>query len=56
LEPGQCLPGEGTAADRTFDGAALVFELPYEAAQERPMILEIADPSGSGEARVQLDL
>jgi hypothetical protein len=56
LEPGECTPAPGSAADRTFDGAALVFDVPFESTAERPMILEIADPTGSGTARIQLDL
>jgi hypothetical protein len=54
LEPGECAPAPASAADRTFDGAALVFEVPFESTAERPMILEIADPTGSGAARIQL--
>lgn len=59
LQPGTCLPVEDSPADRTVDGAALVFDVPVEAARERPMILELARrPGGTGRAaaRVQLDL
>jgi hypothetical protein len=49
-------PAPDSAADRTFDGAALVFEVPFESTAERPMVLEIAGPTGSGAARIQLDL
>jgi len=56
LAPGECSPEAGSAADRTFDGAALVFSVPFASVQERPMILEIADPTGGGAARIQLDL
>ncbi|MGI8781827.1 MAG: hypothetical protein ACR2L8_16950 [Solirubrobacteraceae bacterium] len=56
LEPSECRPVPGSAADRTFDGVALVFDVPFESTAERPMILEIGDPTGSGAARIQLDL
>jgi hypothetical protein len=56
LEPGECTPSAGSAGDRTFDGGALVFEVPFDSTAERPMVLEIGDPSGSGTARIQLDL
>ena len=59
LEPGRCLLAEDSAASRTVDGAAIVFEVPYDAAQERPLIVEIsrsAGGSGRAVARIQLDL
>jgi hypothetical protein len=56
LEPGECLPGDEDPADDTFGGAALVFALPFEAAQERPLVLELGDPTSGETARVQLDL
>jgi hypothetical protein len=57
LEPGACVPATGSAADRTFDGAALVFDVPYDSTQERPLILEIRERSEGGErARIVLDL
>jgi len=59
LEPGACLPPEDSAADRTVDGAALVFDVPIAAARERPRILELSRPpggSGRAAARIQLDL
>jgi hypothetical protein len=44
-------------ADRAFDGAALVFEVPYETTQERPLILEIRERGEGGEqARIGLDV
>jgi hypothetical protein len=56
LQADECAPPAGSAADRTFDGAALVFEVPFESTAERPMVLEIAGPTGSGAVRIQLDL
>lgn len=56
LEPGECLPARGGVADRVFDGAALVFDVPYESVAERPIILEIAAPTGDRTVRIQLDL
>ena len=59
LEPERCLLAEDSAASRTVDGAAIVFEVPYDAAQERPLILEISrrpDGAGRAAARIQLDL
>jgi hypothetical protein len=51
------VPATGSAADRTFDGAALVFDVPYDSTQERPLILEIRERSEGGErARIVLDL
>lgn len=56
LEPGECTPAAGSAADRTFDGGALVFDVPFDSTSERPLVLEIGDPGGSATARIQLDL
>ena len=57
LRPGECVSGAGTVADRTFGGAALVFEVPYDITQERPLILESQERSHGGEvARIELDL
>jgi hypothetical protein len=56
LEPGACRPVPGSAADRTFDGGALVFQVPFDSTAERPMMLEMQDPTGAGEARIQVDL
>jgi hypothetical protein len=56
LDAGECTPTAGSAADRTFDGGALVFEVPFSATSERPLVLEIGAPDGSGSARIQVDL
>lgn len=55
LEPGECTPQDGSVADRTFDGTALVFELPYDITQDRPLVLVVRTPD-HGSARIQLDL
>lgn len=56
LEPGDCQPPPSSPASRTFDGAVLVFEVPFEAAAERPMILELGAPDADRDARIELDL
>lgn len=56
LEPGACIPRPGSPAERTFDGAAVVFEVPFDAAQRRPLVLELHPQNGGDPARVQLDL
>lgn len=43
-------------ADETFGGAALVFALPFEAIEERPIVLELGHPAGEDEVRIQLDV
>ena len=56
LAPGACIPARDSPASETFNGAALVFEVPFDAVDERPMVLEIR-PRGDGDpARIQLDL
>ena len=56
LAPESCVPASGSTADETFSGAALVFGVPFESAQERPMVLEIRPRGGGDAARIQLDL
>ena len=57
LAPDACIPATGSVAARTFDGAAVVFEVPYSATQERPLILDIRETEDGGEgARIVLDL
>ena len=36
LEPNGCEPADGSPADETFNGAALVFSVPFDAVQRRP--------------------
>jgi hypothetical protein len=56
LQPEACEPADGSAAEETYNGAALVFSVPFDAVQRRPMILEIQPRDGGAPARVQLDL
>jgi hypothetical protein len=57
LAPGACLPETGSVADRSFDGAALVFAVPADITSDRPLVLEVREPdSDAGSARVELDL
>jgi hypothetical protein len=57
LAPDECIPATGSVAARTFDGAAMVFEVPYSVTQERPLILDIRPTEESGDgARIVLDL
>jgi hypothetical protein len=57
LGSGECLPSAASVADRTFGAAPLVFDVPYDITQERPLILEIREhPDGGDVARIQLDL
>ncbi len=55
LEPGECIPREGTAADRAASGALVVFEVPVQTLQNRPLELEISGPRRTT-ARVELDI
>lgn len=55
LEPGDCFPRPDSAAERTVDGAALVFQIPTRSI-DRPLVLEIGSSSSAGTARVKLDL
>lgn len=44
LEPEECLPAEGSVASAApTGGALLIFEVPLEAAENRPLELEIVD-------------
>ncbi|HET8757524.1 MAG TPA: hypothetical protein VFM58_16010 [Solirubrobacteraceae bacterium] len=56
LPPEACEPADDSAADETYNGAALVFSVPFDAVQRRPMVLEIQPRGGGVPARVQLDL
>jgi hypothetical protein len=56
LAPGACLPARDSPANETFDGAALVFAVPFDAVQERPLVLVIRPHGGGEAARIQLDL
>lgn len=56
LAPGACVPRPESIAARSFGGAPLVFRVPHEAVEERPLVLEIRDPDADEKARVVLDL
>jgi hypothetical protein len=56
LQPEACLPADGSAAEETYNGAALIFSVPFDAVQRRPMILSLQPRGGGTPARVQLDL
>jgi hypothetical protein len=57
LGPGDCVPARTSVADRTFGGSALVFDVPFDITQERPLILEIRETADGGDvARIELDL
>jgi hypothetical protein len=56
LRASACTPGDDSAAERTFDAAALVFELPDDIAHSRPLLLEIRSLARGGElVRIELD-
>lgn len=56
LGPGDCIPERGSVAERSFDGAALVFAVPSDITSNRPLILEVRETTGDKAARVELDL
>jgi hypothetical protein len=58
VPPGECIPRLGSpAASAPTAGALVLFRLPNEAAENRPLELEIRPPAGGGEvARIELDI
>jgi hypothetical protein len=54
LGPGDCVPSQDSAAERTYSGRALIFEVPLSEVSERPFVLELRD--GDEVRRVQLDV
>jgi hypothetical protein len=58
IEPGACIPTLGSAAaNGPTGGSLLVFRLPVEASENRPLELEIRPPAGGGEiAKIELDI
>jgi hypothetical protein len=57
LEPGECIPQEGSLAQQgPTAGAMLPFEFPLEAGENRPLELEIHAPGESEPGKVELDL
>jgi hypothetical protein len=58
LEPGECRKPPNSTAERTFDGAAVLFTVPFDDVSNRPLVLEFggdADGDG-GRSAVRLDL
>ncbi len=52
----ECLPAEGSAADRVSDGALVLFAVPSDFVENRPIALEIAGADGDQRKRVILDV
>jgi hypothetical protein len=55
IEPEKCLPAEGSAADRTVDGALVLFAMSKQFRRNRPVALEVVADDGARK-RVILDL
>ncbi|MGI8729123.1 MAG: hypothetical protein ACR2LK_03905 [Solirubrobacteraceae bacterium] len=55
IDPEDCLPADGSATERTTDGALVLFALKKEFENDRPVALEVTAADGSRE-RVILDL
>jgi hypothetical protein len=59
LGPTDCLPAIGSVAERVTDGVALVFELPFDALEDRPLFLRLPPETADGGARpprIRLDV
>jgi hypothetical protein len=59
LRPDRCLPAQDAVAERALPGAAVLFEVPFDALSNRPFVLELrgSEPDSADEVRrVQLDL
>lgn len=54
LEDGECVPEVGSVAERSFDGAPLVFRVGLDAFEDRPLSLALTD--GADDTRLALDL
>ncbi len=55
LDPGDCLPAQGSVAERASDGALVLFEVPTDFLRNRPVAVEVAGESGRRERSI-LDL
>jgi hypothetical protein len=55
LPAGACLPEPGSAAERTTDGALVLYDVPLDFLGERPLALQVRGESGE-RAQVQVDL
>ena len=56
IEPSECVPQPDSVAERTLGGKLLLFEIPRERLEERPVVLRITSADGLERATVQLDL
>jgi hypothetical protein len=59
LGPNDCIPAVGSVAERVTDGVALVFDLPLDAVEDRPLFLRLPRATASGDgrpARIRLDV
>jgi len=56
LDPAQCIPRKGSAAERGAPGAMLLFEMPRDIYGNRPFRLEISGPEGGERASVEVDV
>ena len=56
IEPGECLPQPGSVAERAVDGRLVLFEVPADRLENRPLGLEVVSPDGRDRATVQLDV
>ena len=57
VPPKNCIPARGSLASQgPASGAMLLFELPLEAAENRPLELVVTAPEGGHEAKFELDI
>lgn len=58
LQPDECIPAAGSVTDQTLSGSALLFELPFDVLENRPLYLQL--PRLPGETartpRIRLDV
>lgn len=53
LRPDECVPSEGSVADRALPGAAVLFRVPFDRLGNRPFVLEVRD---GGVRRIEVDV
>jgi hypothetical protein len=57
LDPEECIPEAGSVAQLgPTEGAMLLFQFPLEKAENRPLELEIENPSGGDPSRITFEL
>jgi hypothetical protein len=59
LEKGACIPAPGSTAERATDGMVVVFEIPFEAADNRPLFLRLPPATAGRDGRppqIELDV